>query len=134
MHFPDICIIIDVYSCCNPRLGVRSAKDLVKIELMPGLEMVHHFGRQFPPFSVILTNKHRQIWIQSRKIVQVQQNKEIFSEANDSLEASWDLVLESIENFDQNHSSLHSWRQRMFNKKFALEKTYQIVSGVPQTL
>ena len=88
MHFPDICIIIDVYSCCNPRLGVRSAKDLVKIELMPGPEMVRHLGRQFPPFSVILTNKHRQIWIQSRKIVQVQQNKEIFSEANDSLEAS----------------------------------------------
>ena len=88
MHFPDICIIIDVYSCCNPRLGVRSAKDLVKIELMPGPEMVRQMGRQLPPFAVILTNKHRQIWIQSRKILQVQQSKEIFSKANDSLEAS----------------------------------------------
>ena len=108
MLFSDICIIIGVYPCCNPRLGVRSAIDLVKIELMPGPEMVRHFGRQFPPFSVILTNKHRQIWIQSRKIVQVQQSIQIFLEANDSLEALRDLVLVSVENFDQNHSGLHS--------------------------
>ena len=86
--FSDICITIDVYPCCKPRLGVRSAIDLVKIELIPKPEMVRHFGRQFPPFSVILTNKDRQIWIQSRKIVQVQQSIQIFSEVNDSLEAS----------------------------------------------
>ena len=40
----------------------------------------------------------------------------------------------SVGNFDYNYSRLHTRRQRMFNEKFALEKTYQIVSDVPQTL
>ena len=59
---------------------------------------------------------------------------EIFSEVIESLEAPWDLVLVSSNNFNQNNSRLHSWRKMMFNKKFALEKTYCIVGDVPQTI
>ena len=59
---------------------------------------------------------------------------EIFFEENESLEASWDLVLMSSDDFNQNDSSLHSWQKMMFNKKFALEKTYCIVGDVPQTI
>ena len=95
--------------------------------------MEHHLRRHFLPLSVIVTNKRRHIWVQRRKIIQVQQSVVIFSKANDFLEASCNLVSVSIDNFDQNDSRLHTWRQSMFNEKFALEKTYWIVSGVPQT-
>ena len=59
---------------------------------------------------------------------------EIFSEVIESLEAPWDLVLVSSNDFNQNNSRLRSWRKMMFNKKFALEKTYCIVGDVPQTI
>ena len=59
---------------------------------------------------------------------------EIFSEAKGSLRALSDSLFTSNEDFDRNDSLLHSLRQRMFNKKFALEKTYWIVGDVPQTI
>ena len=76
--FSNIYFIIKIYICYNPCFEVRSATNSVKIEPTPKPEMVRHLGRQFPPVSVILTYKHHQIWIQRRKIVQVQQRMEIF--------------------------------------------------------
>ena len=117
-----------------PRFGARPTINSVKIGLTPRPEVVRHLGRQFPPFGVILKNKHHQIEIQRRKIILVQHSMEIFSEVIESLEAPWDLVLVSSNDFNQNNSRLRSWRKMMFNKKFALEKTYCIVGDVPQTI
>ena len=72
----------------------------MKIELTPRPEMVRHLGRQFPPFSVILSNKQRQIWIQREKIVEKQQSMDIFSKAKCTLEALSELLLTSNDNFD----------------------------------
>ena len=72
----------------------------MKIELTPRQEMVRHLGRQFPPYSVILSNKQRQIWIQREKIVEKPQSMEIFSKAKCTLEALSELLLTSNDNFD----------------------------------